>query len=242
MDDLLKHVIDAHGGLDRWSQVRRITAHLTVGGPFWAYKGVPGVPGEETVHLDTARQHITIAPFAGPDRVLTFSTGPEQVTLTAADGTVAGTRPDPRRSFAGYDTAAQWDALQTGYFVSYALWNYLTEPFLLSYPGIGAREIDPWEEDGQRWRRLQVTFPASIATHSTTGIFYFDDDGMQRRMDYEPDVNGSAPVAHYTDEPKTFGGIVVPTRRRIRRRLENGTADTSVDYITIDIHDVQHHS
>jgi hypothetical protein len=29
------------------------------------------------------------------------------------------------------------------------MWNYLTTPFLLTYPGVQTREISPWQEDGQ---------------------------------------------------------------------------------------------
>jgi hypothetical protein len=242
MDDLLTLVVAAHGGLDRWSRVSRINAHMTIGGPFWEFKGQPGIIAEETVELDTQREHIRVTPFAGAGRSLQFGVGPEYVVVTAPDGTVVAERTDPRTSFAGYDRSSRWDMLQTGYFIGYAIWNYLAEPFLLSYPGVEAHEIEPWAENGETWRRLRATFPPSIATHSTVGLFYFDADGMQRRMDYEPAVNGNLPAAHYTDEPKTFDGIVVPTRRRVRRRLADGTADMTVDYITIDIHDVEYHA
>ncbi len=69
MNDLLGFVLDAHGGLRRWSGVSTLTAKLAAGGPF-----------------------------------------------------------------------SRWDALQAGYFLSYAMWNYLTTPFLLTYPGSRARE------------------------------------------------------------------------------------------------------
>ena len=69
-------------------------------------------------------------------------------------------RTNLRSSYAGYDLYSPWDALQVGYFLSYGMWNYLTTPFLLTYPGVQAREISPWQEDGQTWRRLHVTFPA----------------------------------------------------------------------------------
>jgi hypothetical protein len=52
MDDLLAQVIDAHGGLDRWSRRTGMTARMTIGGPFWAYKGQPGILGHETVEAD----------------------------------------------------------------------------------------------------------------------------------------------------------------------------------------------
>jgi hypothetical protein len=238
MDDLLSRVVDAHGGLDRWSRVSGIRARMRIGGPFWESKGQRGIAGEETVELDTQRQHIALTPFGGADWDLELGVDPEHVAVTDSEGEVVEERTDPRASFAGYDVTSKWDVLQTGYFVSYAIWNYLTEPFLLSYPGVETREVEPWDENGETWRRLHVTFPTTIVTHNPEQVFYFDEAGMQRRMDYASEVNGDVPIAHYTEEPRTFDGIVVPTRRRARRRLEDGTADMTVDYITIDIHDV----
>jgi hypothetical protein len=240
MDKLLSEVIDAHGGLARWSAVTGLTAHMTIGGPFWALKGQPAVLGEQTVDLDARREHIGLTPFGGADWTLEFGAGPEHVVVRDVEGDVVEERTDPRASFTGLGVTSAWDLAQTGYFIGYALWNYLTEPFLLAYPGVDAHEIGPWEESGQTWRRLDVTFPDSIVTHSPQQVFYFDEGGAQRRMDYVVEVNGSAPVAHYTSEPKTFGGIVVPTRRRIGLRLEDGAVDTTIDRITIDIHNVEY--
>jgi hypothetical protein len=242
MDKLLFQVIEAHGGLARWSAVTGITAHMTIGGPFWASKGQPGILREQTVDLDARREHIGLTPFGGSDWTLEFSVDPEHVVVRDVEGDVVAERTDPRASFAGLGVTSAWDLTQTGYFVGYALWNYLTEPFLLTYPGVEVHEIEPWEESGQTWRRLHVTFPDSIATHNPEQVFYFDESGTQRRMDYAPQVNGNAPIAHYTSEPKTFGGIVVPTRHRVRRRLEDGTADMTIADITMDIHDVEYRS
>jgi hypothetical protein len=58
---------------------------------------------------------------------------------------------------------------------------------------------------------------------------------MLRRMDYAPEVTANSPVAHYTHDPKTFDGLVFPTRRRIHRRDVNGIADQSVVAITLDV-------
>ncbi len=240
MDKLLSQVIEAHGGLARWSAVTGLTAHMTIGGPFWASKGQPAILGEQTVDLDARHEHIGLTPFGGADWTLEFGTGPDHVVVRDVEGDVVEERTDPRASFAGLGVTSAWDLAQTGYFIGYALWNYLTEPFLLAYPGVDAHEIEPWEESGQTWRRLDVTFPDSIVTHSPQQVFYFDGGGEQRRMDYVAEVSGSAPIAHYTSEPKTFGGIVMPTRHRARRRLEDGTADMTIDYITIDIHDVEY--
>jgi hypothetical protein len=42
----------------------------------------------------------------------------------------------------------------------------------------------------------------------------------------------------YTSDPRTFGGIVFPTRRRVHRRDAEGTADLSFFTIGIDVRDV----
>jgi hypothetical protein len=159
MDSLLSQVIDAHGGLDRWSRVDRLAARLTVGGPFWEAKGQPGAAGRKTVEADTRQERIGLTPFAAADWDLAFSTDPEHVVVSDAEEAVVEARSDPRASFVGYDPTSRWDTLQTGYFLSYAVWNYLTEPFLLGYPGVEAQEIDPCEEGSETWRRLQVAFP-----------------------------------------------------------------------------------
>ena len=115
--------------------------------------------------------------------------------------------------------------------------DYLTTPFLLTYPGVEARETDSWREDGETWRRLQVTFPKTIATHNPDQVFYFDADYLLRRLDYQPYVTG-APIAHYVSDPKEFDGFVFPTRRHVYPRNQDGTADKRLAVITIPIESV----
>jgi hypothetical protein len=106
---------------------------------------------------------------------------------------------------AGYTGDTKCSATQTGYFIAYATWMYLLEPCLFILPGIPTRVIEPWHEVGVAWRRLEVTLPNNIASHSTVQIYYFDaDTGLQRRMDYSPDVNGNPLVAHYTSEHRDY--------------------------------------
>ena len=118
------------------------------------------------------------------------------------------------------------------------MWNYLTTPFLLTYPGVQTREITLWQEDDGTWRRLLATFPPEITTHSAEQVFYFGDDGLLRRLDYTTEVNAGDPVAHYTEGYKTFDGLAFPTRRRVYRRNPNGTPDRSLTAITLDIDDL----
>lgn len=88
-----------------------------------------------------------------------------------------------------------WDPLNRAYFNGYALWSYLTMPFLFTLPGVRVEELAPWEEGGQHWRRLRVHFPVSVATHCTVQDFYFGADFLLRRHDYQVDVSAGLPAA-----------------------------------------------
>ena len=128
---------------------------------------------------------------------------------------------------------------QVAYFRSYATWHYLVEPYIFTWPGVEAHEVEPWTENGQTWRVLGVTFPDSIDVHSAAQLYYFDDAGLLRRMDYQPVVNGNRRVAHYIRSEATFARIVVPTQRYIYRRNEDRTPDLSNVSITLDFSDVK---
>ena len=144
-----------------------------------------------------------------------------------------------RAGFKGMLRNSAWDAPHLGYLLGYACWNYFTTPFLFTYPGVDAREIEPWREAGRTWRRLQVRFPPSIVTHNPDQVFYFDSQGLQRRMDYIVEINGSTLVGHYTSRYKNFGGLQVATRRRVFRRNPDNTVNLNLPSITLDIHEVE---
>lgn len=238
---LLAAVLDAHGSLESWQQVTKLTAKLSAGGFFWAARGWPGAGGSHMLTLDPQREHVTLSSFPqdGSDSVLDVD--PERVVIRSPDGRLIEERNEPRGSFPKpFDiTATPWDSVQVAYFTTAAQWTYLTAPYLFTYPGVEASEIDPWNENGEVWQRLAVTFPPTIATHNRDQVFYYDQALMQRRMDYAPDVAGNAPIAHYTHDPKTFDGLLFPTRRLVHTRDQAGTADQRFAAITVDVEHIK---
>ena len=239
MSDLIEFVLDAHGGSARWERATQLSGTIWVYGDFWAFKGQPDLLSIETVHADIHQQRIRMAPFGDGHSVELDSTS-DQVTITDKSGAVVDQLVHPRISMAGYTGSTQWTAAQTGYFISYATWTYLLEPFLFISPGVETREIEPWHEVGETWRRLEVTFPKTIASHSTVQTNYFDSDtGLQRRVDYSPDVNGNPPVAQYTSEHRDFDGLLVATRRRVLLHNQDGIADQMSCHILLDINSAQ---
>jgi hypothetical protein len=237
MNDLLAQVLESNGGLARWAEVDTLTARVTLGGPVWASRGWPQAAGEKTYEISARREHAVMSRFVTDDQHLVFD--PALISIQDDENGTVEELADPRSSFCGSALTGLWTAPQTAYFLGYAMWNYLTAPFLLSYPGVSTQVLEPWVEDGQSWQRLQVSFPDSIATHNTEQVFYFDDAGRQQRHDYAPDIMGSPTSAHYTDRHQTFDGLVFPTRRRVVRRLPDGTTDRSRVAISIDVHDIK---
>jgi hypothetical protein len=122
------------------------------------------------------------------------------------------------------------------------LWTYLTVPFSLTWAGFETREIKPWQEQGETWRRLKVTFPPSIASHSSEQTFYFGDDGLLRRHDYVDEIAGNFPAAHYISAYQDVSGFLIPTKRRVFARQPDNTPALNMLTVSIDLSDIPYGS
>jgi hypothetical protein len=213
MDDLLKLAIDAHGGLKRWKALRTASLDLSIGGALWELKGQTGLFARATYDADLHQQRATLGHFGGPDRRVRFT--PDRLILETSKGDLIRTRDKPREAFAGHVNETPWDELHAAYFTGYAMWTYLTLPFLYAYPGFETEEIEPWGEGEETWRRLKVTFPDTIANHTREQVSYFGADGLLRRHDYAVDVLGGSKGAHYVHGHQNHYGVMVPHRRRV---------------------------
>jgi hypothetical protein len=236
MNSLVQLTIDAHGGCERWRRFEHVSAHLRTGGVLWALKHQQGVLDDVNVRVALRREWASHSPFQKPNLRTSFE--PHRVAIETTDGRVVEERLQPRDSFAGHAVDTPWDPLQLAYFGGYAMWTYLTTPFLFLMDGVTTEELEPWRENGETWRRLKVTFPQSIATHSTVQTFHFGSDGLLRRHDYDADVLGGSPAAHYVHDYQEFSGIQVPTRRRVLARQPDGTPSDPL-IVTIDLSEVE---
>lgn len=131
------------------------------------------------------------------------------------DGTLTGARDDPERSFDGHQFETPWDEIHLAYFTGEALWTYLNTPFLYTWPGFATEEIAPIEVGGETWRRLKVTFPDHIKTHTRQQASCFGPDGLLRRHDFTIDILGAVPESLlYATGYREVDGIVIPATRR----------------------------
>ena len=237
MSDLLDGVIEAHGGMERWQQINKVGGHTTVSGALFQAKGWPRVDEKTSFVVDTRTPITVFQNFLKTGQSGIYEPG--RTAIVADDGEVIEALESPERSFKDHTMQTPWSALQLLYFSGYAQWTYMNLPFLLKQPGFDSREVEPWSEEGQIWRRLEVLFPDQVNTHSKMQTFYFDDVGLLRRNDYNNDVLGGSPAANYTDEHITFDGIVYPTKRRVYRRGPDNKPVRDVIGVAIDYNKIE---
>jgi hypothetical protein len=233
---ILDAVLAAHGGLDRWRQFSTIEATIVSGGKLWEIKGQPQDPTPRRMTVALDREWASVQPFGAADQKTDFT--PERVAIEKHDGRIVAERTNPRESFSGHSLTTQWDPLQRAYFNGYALWTYLTTPFLMALPGFSVAEIDPIEDNGERWFGLQARFPDRFASHSRLQEFYFDSDFLLCRHDYRVDVAGGFAAIQYVYDMVEADGFELPSKRRAYRCDTNGQLMADELMVSIDVSDV----
>ena len=237
MNQLLADVIEVHGGLARWSSVSLGEATIVTGGSLWGLKGLVQDANPRRMTVSLHEERASVKPFGDPDWHTEFT--PERIAIVRRDGSVVKERMHPRTSFASHGLHTPWDPLHRAYFNGYAMWTYLTTPFLFTMEGVRVHEVEPWAEGNRTWRVLRVEFPDAIATHSRIQDFYFGDDLSLRRHDYNVDVAGEFAAAQIVSDYIEADGIRLPSKRRAYLRGPDHRPDLDVLLVSIDISDAR---
>jgi hypothetical protein len=212
MDKLLKRAVEAHGGLDRWNKVKAIKVAASITGGIWWVKGKGDFLKSVVLTAETRNERLTVD-FPGQDKRAIFE--PDRVVIETVKGALIEARDNPETSFEGQQRETPWDDVHVAYFVGEALWTYLNTPFLYTHEGFVSEEIAPIQVESETWRRLKVTFPDNVKSHTREQISCFGPDGLLRRHDYTVDILGGATGLNYASEYRNVDGIIVPTRRRV---------------------------
>jgi hypothetical protein len=212
VNELLDLAVRGHGGLERWNKVKSIRAASSIGGAIWYLKGKGDVLKDVVLTADTKKERVVME-FPGQDKRTIFE--PLRVRIEKEDGTLVEERENPEKSFAGHQRDTPWDDVHVAYFSGEALWTYLNTPFVYTQDGFETEEVAAIVSNGEIWRRLKVTFPDAIKSHTREQISCFGPDGLIRRHDYTVDILGGATGLNFASEYRDVDGIIVAARRRI---------------------------
>jgi hypothetical protein len=209
---LLDLAVNAHGGLHRWNKVKAVKVAVSITGAIWFVKGKGDFLKNVVLTADTRSERLTVD-FSGQDKRAIFE--PNRIVIETLNGTLIEARDDPEKSFEKQQRETPWDDIDVAYFVGEALWTYLNTPFLYTHDGFTTEEIPSIQVEGEIWRRLKVTFPDIVKSHTKEQISCFGPDGLLRRHDYTVDILGGATGLNYASDYRDVDGIIVPTKRRV---------------------------
>lgn len=199
---LLDEAIAAHGGMERFEATQEISLRGAASGPAFTMKGQRGALATLDARVFLHRPEVHFRDWPRPGSVGVFS---------GWDARIDGAERHGRRQ------RMRWDELDVLHFAGYAMWNYLTVPFLLAAPGFEIEEL--------AGRRLRVRFPPEIPTHSREQIVHLDEVGRVARLDYTAEMMGPwAKAANLCSAYDVRDGLVLAVRRRVVPRGPRGRA------------------
>jgi hypothetical protein len=183
---LLEETLAAHGGLERWREIETIEVTLRCGGVAMPLKRRPEALQRVRATVDPRRPHVELHGL----------------------GTFDGEQPRP----AGIARRTRWTDEDIVHFAGYALWGYVTAPFVFTDDDVVVCELPR--------RRLRVDFPERIPAHSRRQIFHFDENAVLVRLDYTAEVflGPFSRAKHICRGHRSIDGLLVATSRRVTPR------------------------
>lgn len=239
--ELVDEVIEAHGGRDAWTRAARIRLRARSGGLLLRTRARRDAFREVDIDVEIGAVGATASPYPRAGLRGVFAAG--GVRIETDGGAIVASREDPRRCFfgrPGLRRNLRWDDLDLVYFAGYAWWNYLNHPLLLARDGVLVGEAEPLRRGGETWRRLDVTFPPGLDTHSRNQAFFYDEELRLRRHDYVAEVVGRwARAAHLCDRHRQVDGLLVPTRRRVHPLTPGGRVAPYPVLVALDLTEIE---
>jgi len=227
----LDRILDAHGGLSYWRSLAAVDLEMSARGFLFTTKHV-ALQRRMRLTVKTQVPEVILHDYPTPGHSTIFL-GADRVETRDSSGQVTAARADPRAAFPYRRRLLYWDPLDLAYFCGYAMWNYIALPFLLTEPGFTVQQ-QPGTGGGVL---LKVGFPPGLPTHSPRQEFHFDSTGRLTRHDYTAEVIGRwARGAHLCSEYRQFGGMWLPTRRRVYPQGPFGRPLPAPTIVALDIH------
>ena len=235
--DLLEKAVRASGGLDLWRLTRRFTLHMSITGSLCATRSGTAQLRELVVEGSTQTQALEITGFTRADLRALYR--PDWVALEGHDARRLMERQGSPEALRSELQSTPWDELQLAHYCGYLIWNHITTPFILAATDFETKELRRNIARGERLRQLRVVFPARVATHAREQTFYFDREGLLRRLDYPAAHEEHTQIAQMFSGHQRFSGILVPTLFRLLSIGAEGVPVAKPSLLDVEIFDVR---
>ncbi len=234
-EGLLNQVIEVHGGRTRWTRVQVIEASLSSGGFAFASRMQPFALRRLKISVNPLAQQVALHNFVRKGCCGLWT--PTHVQVKDENDALVSERHEPRGQFGRLLKQVRWDKLDILYFAGYALWNYLSFPFILDLPGVSVTEGAPVSH--RTSYRLDATFDRSVPTHSATQSFHLSSSHHLIQHDYTADVIGQwAHVANCCTTSETVQGFRFYTRRQVYPHMGQRTVLPFPRLVWIELDDI----
>ncbi|MRR09391.1 hypothetical protein EG831_04800, partial [bacterium] len=137
---LMDGLLAAHGGRERWQRVERIDASLSSGGLAFTTHCQPFALRDLHISVAPHRREVVLRNYCRPGWRGVWT--PQRVEIRDDGDALVAERQNPRASFGRLVKQVRWDKLDILYFAGYALWNYLSFPFILETSGVSVRGLE----------------------------------------------------------------------------------------------------
>ena len=235
--DLLEKAVRASGGLDLWRLTRRFTLHMSITGSLCATRCGTAQLRELVVEGSTQTQALEITGFTRADLRALYR--PDWVALEGHDARRLMERQGSPEALRSELQSTTWDELQLAHYCGYLIWNHITTPFILAATDFETKELRRNIARGERLRQLRVVFPARVATHAREQTFYFDREGLLRRLDYPAAHEEHTQIAQMFSGHQRFSGILVPTLFRLLSIGAEGVPVAKPSLLDVEIFDAR---
>jgi hypothetical protein len=234
---LIDEAIEAHGGSGYWDSLDALEISHSAEGFLFVTKHRRKLD-HVRARLSTREPRLTFYDFPEHGQQAELL-GEQEVRIRDRQGRILDRRLQPRLSFRSFRRQLFWDDLDFTYFAGYAMWNYLTMPFLFAREGFLFDMLEPVPGDFESCSRILVTFPPDLPTHCRKQIYYFDHERHLRRLDYTAEVIGGwARAAHICEDYRQFGSLKAPVRRRVLPLFSFKKPLPGPALVAIDIHEI----
>ena len=254
---LIDRVQEAYGGLDRWRTLSSFTAHVSISGaalpppdnrppagmaPVAVHDYLLPTPRytnptlrEFVVEGETSRPVVRLYSAGDLNRYCIYT--PERIEFRDMNDRVLEALDDPLDSFRSNAEGAPFTPLQRGLIFGALLWEAIVGPFIMCQPSARWVERDRDDSSERGERILEIAIPRSVDPLAPARTQRFDASHFLKRSEYDLDALRLGPVVDTASAHVGFGGIIIPTLRRLSKASDH--AHRAAALIDLEIFDVR---